>query len=98
MKEFLNHVLDIVKQGLPVPQAYDTQAKEISFRLWAANLSFHLSVGSIIALHFWDVSTATFTSIGFFALCMVFYTLKKLSRAKIDLKSGSIDLEDEKPS
>lgn len=80
--------------GLKLPHAYDTATKQSSFRLLCAYLSFILAAGSVVALHFTDVSTATWTAIGFYALCMVFYMLKRLTKASIDLDDRTVSLED----
>lgn len=95
MKKALNWVSAGLSSGFRVPQALDIQAKEASFRLWCANISFHMALCSIAALHIWPVSIATWTTIGFFGLCMVFYTLKKLTKAKIDLNDGELELSDD---
>lgn len=81
--------------GVPVWQAWDAQTKQQSFRLWCAWSTFHLALCSVIALHFWAVEAATWTAIGFFGLCMVFYMLKSLSKAKVDLDDRSIELDSE---
>lgn len=81
-------------QAIPVPLAHDSQTGEKSFRLWTVVVAFHLAIISIVALHFKPISTATWTAIAFFALCMVFYTFKKLTSAKIDLKDGELELSD----
>jgi len=91
----LKKLAALLKAGIPVPQAWDSQAKEISFRLWCAAISFHVAVISIIVLHFKPVEKATWTAIGFFGLCMVFYTIKKLTKAKIDLTDGEVELSDD---
>lgn len=89
-------ILDyLTKNGVWVPLAHDAQTGEKSFRLWISSVSFHLSALSVVALHFWPVSTATWTSMAFFGLCMVFYTFKKLTSAKIDLKGGELELSDQ---
>lgn len=91
-------LLESIKaQGIPLPQAYDPVSKEASFRLLCAYISFVTAFVSVVCLHFFHVEIATFTSIGFFTLCMVFYMLKKLSKASVDLDKRSINLEsDEK--
>lgn len=78
----------------PLPQAKDLATNEPSFRLWAVWWSFHTALASVIALHFWAVSAATWTSIAFYGLTMVFYMLKKLTKAKIDLDDQSLEFED----
>jgi hypothetical protein len=85
-----------IREALPVVwpllQAKDLATGEVSFRLWCAWWSFHLALLSVIALHFFPVSTASWTAIGFYALSMVFYMLKKLTSAKIDLDDRSVEL------
>lgn len=82
-----------IESGLPLPHAYDPVAKAPSFRLLAAYISLILAVVSIIALHLRpELLPATWTTIGFFGLCMVFYMLKKLQQAKIDLDDREISL------
>lgn len=84
-----------IDAGLPLPHAYDPVPKEPSFRLLCAYISFVVATVSVVALHFAPVSIATWTAIGFYALCMLFYMLKKLSKAKIDLDDRSIELDSE---
>jgi len=86
----------LVESGLKLPQAYDPATKEQSFRLLCAYISFLVATTSVVVLHFVEVSTATWTAIGFYSLCMVFYMLKKLSKASIDLDDKSVSLESEK--
>jgi hypothetical protein len=84
-----------IESGLPLPHAYDPVPKEPSFRLLCAYISFVLATVSVVALHFVPVSIATWTAIGFYALCMIFYMLKKLSKAKVDLDDRSFELNSE---
>lgn len=79
----------------PLPQARDLATGEVSFRMWCAWWTFHLALASVVALHFFSVETATWTAIGLYGLSMVFYMLKKLTNAKIDLDDRSIELSDE---
>lgn len=85
---------DAVAKGMPVLMAWDAQTKQLSFRLWCAWVAFHAALLSVIALHFWPVEVATWTTIGFYVVTMVFYMLKTLTKAKIDLDDKSIELED----
>lgn len=88
----------LVERGLPLPHAYDPVPKEPSFRLLAAYISFIIASVSVIILHiFPSVSIATWTAIGYFTLCMVFYMLKKLTSAKIDLDDRQISLNSDEP-
>jgi hypothetical protein len=83
----------IAENGLRLPHAYDYETKKPSFRLLAAYTSFLIACLSVISLHVAKHTEATLTAIGFFALCMVFYMLKRLTKAKIDLDSKSIELD-----
>lgn len=82
--------------GLKLPHAYDPVAKQASFRLLTAYISFLLACISIVALHVHEkLLTASLVSICFYALCMIFYMLKKLTGAKIDLDDRSVSLTNE---
>jgi hypothetical protein len=62
--------------------------------------SFIVALCSVIALH-WDlkIMPATLISIMFWVLATALYMLRSITRAKIDLKNESVDLEDdEKPN
>ena len=93
----MNQLLDkIAELGLKLPHAYDPVTKQASFRLLIAYISFILATGSVLALHFHpELLIATSVSIGFFSLCMIFYMLKKLQSAKIDLDDKEISLNAE---
>jgi hypothetical protein len=93
-----HYVAKLIEKGLPLPHAYDPVPKVPSFRLLAAYLSFLLALGSNIALHFFAIETATWTAIVFFAICMVFYMLKRLTKASIDLDDKSVSLESDEKS
>lgn len=85
-----------ISAGLPLPHAYDPVAKQASFRLLTAYISFLVAVGSIVSLHVWpSLLSATITSISFYGLCMIFYMLKKLTGAKIDLDDKKIELSND---
>jgi len=92
-------MLEKLKKALPLiwplPQARDLATNEVSFRMWCAWWSFHLAAASCVALHFWPVETATWTAVGFFGLCMVFYMLKKLTSATIDFDDKFVKLQNE---
>lgn len=92
--EQLRKIRKALAVGIPVWLAYDAQTKQLSFRLWCAWIAFHASLVSVIALHFWAVETATWTAMGLYVLTMVFYMLKALTKAKIDLDDRSVELED----
>lgn len=85
-----------IDSGLPLPHAYDPAAKGPSFRLLTAYISFVVAVSSVVALHVWSsLLAATCTAIAFFGLNMIFYMLKKLTSAKIDLNDQELSLNAE---
>lgn len=81
------------KTGLKLPLIYDHTTGAASFRLFCAYISFITALGSVVALHWFQVEIATWTAIGLYSLSMVFYMLKRLSKASIDLDDKSIALE-----
>lgn len=88
LKHFFNS-----ERGLPLPHAYDPVLRQASFRLFCAYVSFVIASVSIVALHWVDTHVATWTAILFWCLAMVFYMLKRLSKASIDLDDRSISLD-----
>lgn len=85
------------KHGLSLPQAYDPAEGKQSFRLLIAYASFMLACVSVMLLHIWpSLLVPCLTTMTFFALCMIFYMLKKLTSAKIDLNDQEISLNGEK--
>lgn len=90
----LKPILKAVREsGLPLPLAYDASTKRPSFRLLTVYVSFLLAVGSLVGLHFHtEIVIASAMSMLFFALCMVFYMLRRLESAKIDLDDQEISI------
>ncbi len=77
------------------PFISDPKLNEKSVTVTFVVLSFVLSVGSLISSHFFATSLpASVLSILLFALCMLFYRLRKLDSFKINLKTGDIEAED----
>lgn len=83
--------------GLKLPHAYDPVSKKQSFRLLTAYCSFVLTILSLILLHIWpQLLVATAMTMLFSSINMIFYMLKKLESAKIDLDDKEISLNSEK--
>ena len=90
-------IQSLVERGLPLPHAYDPGKKKPSFRLLAAYTSFLTTIGSLVALHFnAEFVVATAMSMLFFAICMVFYMLRRLESARIDLDDKEFSINSEK--
>lgn len=81
------------KDGLYLPYAHDPTTSQPSVSLLAVYLSLALTVCSLIALHFFPVSTATTFCLVFFTLATIFYLLRKLSKATVNLKEQSFELD-----
>jgi hypothetical protein len=81
--------------GLKLPFAHDPLTGKPSVTLLFLYITFVIASGSVIALHF-KVSDipATFTSIMFWSLAMIFYRLRKIDEAGINLKTGQVDVRD----
>jgi len=81
-------------KGLHFPYAHDPVSKKPSITLMFPYITFVTSVISLILLHIWpSLIIATSVSIFFWAISVVFYMLRKLSKAKIDLNDQTIDLD-----
>lgn len=86
-------------EGIRLPMAYDNKTGKGSVTLLASYVSMTLTVASIIGLFFSDKFIAASTaSMLFFVLSIVFYELKNLSKASIDLDDRKIDLESQQPT
>lgn len=94
MKELFN---SWSKTGIKFPYAFDATTNKASVTLLFVYITFIFAVISSIILHFTEqVFTATVTVLIFWAVAMVFYLLRRLTKTKIDLDDRSIELEGEK--
>lgn len=84
------------KTGLYLPMAYDNDRKKPSVTLLAFYLSVMVSFSSVIALHFFDVWLATSASLVMLGMTFIFYRMRKLTSAKIDLDDKTIEFSAEK--
>lgn len=76
--------------------AYDNDRKKPSVTLLAFYLAMVVAVGSVVALHFSDgLWVATSASLMLFGMTFIFYRLRKLTSAKIDLDDKSIEFSAE---
>lgn len=82
--------------GMPLPMVRDEPEGRPSFTLLCVYISFMVAVWSVIGLYH-DINrfVAACTAISFWVIAMVFYRLKKLDKAKIDLDDKSIELNSE---
>lgn len=100
LKDFFKYSAE---KGLRFPFAFDPMLKKPSVTLLFAYIAFYLSVFSLIALHFQaNLLAATGMSFVFTAMMIIFYLIRTINKAKIDLNDQEIELEsgenDEKKS
>lgn len=81
------------KNGLYFPGAYDNNTNKSSVSLLFANISFYIACGSVLTLLYKDTTLGTIAAMMLAALYFVFYMLRKLNKAKIDIDDRSLDLE-----
>lgn len=94
----MNKIKELWKEfcikGMHLPFAHDPVTGKPSVTLLFPYLTFVITVISIIALHFKpSLVFATSMCIIFWALSVVFYMLRKLSKAKFDLDNKSLELD-----
>jgi len=83
-------------KGWHLPFLHDPITKRPSITLLFPYITFVLSVISLIVLHFKpSVIVATSTSLVFWAMSVVFYLLRKLHKSKINISTGTLELEGE---
>ncbi len=81
------------KIGWYFPGAYDSNTNKSSTSLLFANISFYIACGSVLTLMYKDINLGTIAAMTLAGLYFVFYMLRKLNKAKIDLDDRSFDLE-----
>lgn len=82
--------------GIKFPFAYDALYKKPSVTLLFAYVTFCLMVTSLIVLSLKLVTLeSTITIIATWVLAVVFYRIRELDKVNVNLKTGSIGLEDD---
>lgn len=83
-------------KGMYLPFAHDPVSGKPSVTLLFPYLTFVLAFLSTIALHFKaSLLVATSVSISFWALAVIFYMMRKITKAKVDLDDKSFELGDD---
>lgn len=86
---------NICEKGLKLPFIYDAVSKLPSVTLFFAYVTFLVMLVSLICLHFFgQILQATIASILVWVLAVIFYRMRELDKINLNLKTGSIDLED----
>jgi hypothetical protein len=87
--------------GVMWPFVHDGSTKKPSITIAFAYVSYLMVVISVVCLHFKpELLTATLTTISVWLAAVVFYMLRKLTKAKVDLDDRSFELDggDDTPS
>lgn len=80
-------------EGLHLPFVHDPVSGKPSITLLFPYFTFLIAVVSIVASHFYTgMIIATWTSIFFWVISVVFYMIRKLHKSKINLEEKSIEL------
>ena len=86
-------------EGLRWPYLHDPITKKPSITLLFPYITFVIAMISLIFLHFFpSVIIATSASIIVWAMAVVFYMLRKLSKAKFSLEDRSFELDNGEPA
>lgn len=85
------------KTGLYLPAAYDARTNGPSISLLFAHIANALAIGGITALMFKDLKMGVYCSIGYSTLMLAFYLLRSLSKVKVDVDDGEIELDSGEP-
>jgi hypothetical protein len=94
MKKFFTWWKDLCVRGLHLPYAHNPVTGKPSITLLFPYITFTIAVGSVVWLHLDPrVILATGSSILFWVLSVVFYMLRSLHKAKIDINDQTIELD-----
>lgn len=81
-------------KGLNLPKANDPIPDKPSVTLLAFYLMLMLTIASLVALHFKiELLVATTMTLLAWAMSFIFYKLRRLDKAKLDLDDKSIELD-----
>jgi hypothetical protein len=85
------------KRGLYLPYAFDALSGKPSITLLFNYVVSVVTLTSVISLHFdQSLMSATIVTITLWVLSTIFYMLRKLTSAKIDISEQSIELNGDK--
>lgn len=92
-KKFLSWLEENRDYGVTVFLAYDPISQKPSITLLMAYVSFLLAIGSTILLHAQSLLMGTIASIMLATITTIFYLIRSLNKAKINLEEKSFELE-----
>lgn len=92
-KKFLSWLEENRDYGVTVFLAYDPISQKPSITLLMAYVSFLLAIGSTILLHAQSLLMGTIASLMLATIMTIFYLIRSLNKAKINLEEKSFELE-----
>ena len=85
---------DAAEKGMKVPYLHDPVRKQPSITLAFPYITFLGTFISIIFLHFYPtILLATMATMVFWIISVIFYLMRNLQKAKVDLDDKSFELE-----
>lgn len=95
----LSKLIEIAKfastNGFWLPAAFDALTQKASVSLFFVHVANYLAVAMIIALGIQDLLQGTIAAMLFALAQTIFYLLRRLTKASIDLDDKSINLEND---
>ncbi len=92
-KKFLSWLEENRDYGVTVFLAYDPISQKPSITLLMAYVSFLLAIGSTVLLHAQSLLMGTIASLMLATIMTIFYLIRSLNKAKINLEEKSFELE-----
>ena len=97
MKKLFNKWKDWCIKGVHFPFAHDPVTGKPSITLLFPYITFVFMLVSLVVLHFHvSVLPATLVTVMVWALSVVFYLLRKMTKAKLNLGKGIVELDGDK--
>ncbi len=93
MEKLKEILIYLNRVGFPAPAIYDADKKGPSVSLLFAYIAYLLTIIGISTLMYKNLETGVLAGIIYSVLMIVFYLMRRLTKAKFDLDDKSIDLE-----
>ena len=90
---FKQLIRDANEKGIAFPLARDSVSKGPSSTLYFTYMTFMLAFVANICLLVHDVVVGTYVAIGFWALALVFYLMRRIDTFRVDIDDGEVMLK-----
>lgn len=92
-QEIKQLIRDANEKGIAFPLARDSVTKKPSSTLYFTYMTFTLAFIANICLIIRDVFIGTYVAIGFWALALVFYLMRRIDTFRVDIDDGEVMLK-----